>query len=101
NFSTHIDTGNDRAPIAQRGHAKQKRTGLRLVGLGMVVTRDGGIPLVGHAYPGNYNDVKVFPDVVDELVARYRGLAAEDQDLTVVFDAGQNSADNFTHLAGA
>ena len=101
NFATYIDTGNDRAPIAQRGHAKQKRTDLRLAGLGMVVTRDGGVPLVGHACPGNCNDVKVFPEVVDELVARYRALAAEDQDLTVVFDAGQNSAGNFTHLAGA
>ncbi len=101
NFATYIDTGNGRAPIAQRGHAKQKRTDLRLVGLGMVVTRDGGVPLVGHAYPGNYNDVKVFPEVVDELVARYRALAAEDQDLTVVFDAGQNSAGNFAHLADA
>ena len=101
NFATYIDTGNGRAPIAQRGHAKQKRTHLRLAGLGMVVTRDGGVPLVGHAYPGNHNDVKVFPDVVDELVARYRAIAADDQDLTVVFDAGQNSAGNFTHLAGA
>jgi transposase len=99
NFATYIDTGNDRAPIAQRGHAKQKRADLRLVGLGMVVTRDGGIPLVGHAYPGNRNDVAVFPDVVDELVARYRAIAADDQELTVVFDAGQNSADNFAHLA--
>ncbi len=101
NFATYIDTGNEKAPIAQRGHAKQKRADLRLVGLGMVVTRDGGIPLVGHAYPGNHNDVKVFPDVIDELVARYRAIAAADQELTVVFDAGQNSADNFTHLADA
>ena len=101
NFATYIDTGNERAPIAQRGHAKQKRTDLRLVGLGLVVTRDGGIPLVGHAYPGNHNDVKVFPSVIDELVARYRAIAAADQELTVVFDAGQNSAGNFTHLADA
>jgi transposase len=101
NFATYIDTGNGRAPIAQRGHAKQKRTDLRLAGLGMVVTRDGGVPLAGHAYPGNHNDVKVFPDVVDELVARYRAIAADDQELTVVFDAGQNSAGNFTHLADA
>ena len=100
-FATYIDTGNEKAPIAQRGHAKQKRTGLRLVGLGLVVTRDGGIPLVGHAYPGNHNDVKVFPAVIDELVARYRAIAAADQELTVVFDAGQNSADNFTHVADA
>ena len=98
NFATYIGTGNEKAPVAQRGHAKQKRTDLRLAGLGMVVTRDGGVPLVGHAYPGNRNDVTIFPEVVDELVARYRGLAAEDQDLTVAFDAGQNSADNFTHL---
>src|SRR6266540_3072045 len=101
NFATYIDTGNDKAGIAQRGKAKQKRSDLRLVGLGMVVTRDGGVPLVGHAYPGNRNDVTIFPEVVDELVARYRGLAAEDQDLTVAFDAGQNSADNFTHLVSA
>src|SRR5271157_2511281 len=41
NFATFIDTGNERAPIAQRGKAKQKRSDLRLVGLGLVVTRDG------------------------------------------------------------
>ena len=40
------DSGNDRAPIAQRGHTKQKRTDLRLVGLGLVVSTDGGVPLV-------------------------------------------------------
>ena len=98
NFATFIDSANDRAPIAQRGHAKQKRADLRLVGLGLVVTRDGGVPLVGHAYPGNRPDVAVFAAVVDELVARYRGLAAADEQLTVVFDAGQNSASNFAHL---
>ena len=99
NFATFIDSANERAPIAQRGHAKQKRTDLRLVGLGMVVTRDGGVPLVGHAYPGNRPDVAVFTTVVDELVTHYRAMAAADTDLTVVFDAGQNSAANFAHLA--
>jgi transposase len=99
NFATFIDSANARAPIAQRGHAKQKRVDLRLVGLGLVVSRDGGIPLVGHGYAGNRPDVAVFPAVVDELVARYRALAAADDELTVVFDAGQNSAANFAHLA--
>src|SRR6266516_2281031 len=37
NFATFIDTANGRAPIAQRGKAKQKRADLRLVGLGLVV----------------------------------------------------------------
>ena len=44
NFATYIDSANDRAPIAQRGHAKQKRTDLRLVGLGLVVSTDYGVP---------------------------------------------------------
>jgi hypothetical protein len=51
NFATFIDTGNDRASIAQRGKAKQKRSDLRLVGLGLVVTRDGGIPLAWRPTP--------------------------------------------------
>ena len=64
NFATFIDTGNARAPVAQRGKAKQKRTDLRLVGLGLVVTRDGGIPLLSHAYPGNKPDVTQFPEMI-------------------------------------
>jgi len=33
NFATFIDSTNTKAPIAQRGKAKQKRFDLRLVGL--------------------------------------------------------------------
>jgi transposase len=120
NFATYIDTTNDKAPIAQRGKAKQKRADLRLVGLGLVITRDGGIPLVSHAYPGNRPDVTQFATMIDLLVARHTALAAAltgDPDdpaattpsvnattpqmtpqMTVVFDAGQNSAANLAHL---
>ena len=94
NFATFIDTGNQRASIAQRGKAKQKRTDLRLVGLGLVVARDGGVPVVSHAYPGDQPDVTQFSTVIDELVARYRDLTGQVESLTVVYDAGQNSAGN-------
>ena len=63
-----------RAPIAQHGKAKQKRTDLRLIGLGPVVTRAGGIPLVWHAYPGNRPDVTQFPALIDHLARRYAAL---------------------------
>jgi transposase len=96
NFATFIDSTNERAPIAARGKAKQKRTDLRLVGLGLVVTRDGGIPLVSHAYAGDRPDVTQFTTVIDELVARYRDLTEHVESLTVVYDAGQNSTDNHT-----
>ncbi len=106
NFATFIDTGNDKAPIAQRGKAKQKRADLRLVGLGLVVTRAGGIPLLSHAYPGNKPDVTQFPDMIATLAARHAALSAANgtpadsaPDMTVVFDAGQNSQANFALLA--
>jgi transposase len=113
NFATYIDTTNGKAPIAQRGKAKQKRTDLRLIGLGMVVTRAGGIPLVWHAYPGNRPDVTQFPTLIEHLVQQYRTLPVaadrpagvgggtggpDPESMTVVFDAGQNSTANFDHL---
>ena len=94
NFATYIDSGNDGAPIAQRGHAKQKRTDLRLVGLGLVVSTDGGIPLLSHAYPGNRPDVTQFPEMVNELVARSGAIADGAGELTLVYDAGQDSQSN-------
>jgi transposase len=94
NFATYIDTANTRAPIAQRGKAKQKRVDLRLVALALVVTRDGGIPLLSHAYPGDRPDVTQFSVVIDELVARYRDLTGTVESLTIVYDAGQNSSSN-------
>ena len=106
NFATFIATANGKAPIAQRGKAKQKRADLRLVGLGLVVTRDGGIPLTWHAYPGDRPDVTQFPDMITQLKIRYEqacaaaGRSAGPADVTVVFDAGQNSEANFAHLAG-
>ena len=104
NFATFIATANARAPGAQRGQAKQKRSDLRLVGLGLVVTRDGGIPLTWHAYPGDRPDVTQFPAMIDQLRGRYEAVAAAAGAgagaMSVVFDAGQNSEANFAHLAG-
>jgi hypothetical protein len=100
NFATFIATANGKAPIAQRGKAKQKRSDLRLVGLGLVVTRDGGIPLTWHAYPGDKPDVTQFPGMTDQLKTQYEAVGAQAADMTVVFDAGQNSEANFAHLAG-
>ncbi|MDN5780358.1 MAG: IS1634 family transposase [Humibacillus sp.] len=94
NFATYIDSTNDKAPIAQRGKAKQKRVDLRLVGLALVVTRDGGIPLISHAYPGDRPDVTQFQAVITDLVTRYRDLSQGVESLTIVYDAGQNSYAN-------
>ncbi len=104
NFATFIGTGNEKAPIAQRGKAKQKRSDLRLVGLGLVVTRGGGIPLAWRAYPGNKPDVTQFPAMIGQLRGQHEAICAaagqQAAEMTVVFDAGQNSDANFAYLAG-
>src|SRR5680860_1080002 len=98
NFATFIDTANDRAPIARRGQAKQKRHDLRLVGLALVVTCDGAVPILSHAYPGNRHDSTQFGRLLDELVDRWTALGGDPGELTVTYDSGQNSADNQTHI---
>ena len=104
-FASFTGTANGKAPVAQRGKAKQKRFDLRLAGLGLVVTRDGGIPLTWHAYPGDRPDVTQFPAMTGQLLSQYQAVTAAagipaGADMTVVFDAGQNSEGNFAHLAG-
>src|ERR1039457_1745666 len=102
-FATFTGTGNEKAPIARWGKARQKRSDLRLVGLGLVVTRDGGIPLTWHACPGDRPDVTQFTTMISQLRSQYEAITAAaggGADMTVVFDAGQNSEDNFACLAG-
>jgi transposase len=98
NFATFIDSGNDRAPIAARGKAKQKRYDLRIVGLGLVATRDGAIPLLSRAYPGNKVDVTQFTAMIEELARRYTAALSGPGGATLTFDAAQNSEPNFTRL---
>jgi transposase len=93
NFATFVDSDNQRNTIAARGHAKQKRFDLRLVGVGLVVTSDGGVPVLHHAYQGNRPDVTQFSAVIEGLVARFGALARATDTLTVVYDAGCDSAD--------
>ena len=68
-----------------------------------MVTRDGGIPLTWHSYPSEWPDVTQFATMISQLTSQYEtitGAAGSRTDMKVVFDAGQNSEDNFAHLAG-
>lgn len=94
NFATFIDSANERNTIAKRGHAKGKRMDLRLVGLALIVSKDGAIPLVHRAYEGNRPDVTQFSSVVKELTDRFSMLADEVIEATLVYDAGNASTDN-------
>lgn len=94
NFFTFIDTFNERSTLAQRGHSKEGRASLRLVGLALLVSADGHVPLLHETYRGNQTDAPTFASLSDALVARVRQLTEEVEHVTIVFDKGNNSEAN-------
>ena len=99
NFITHIDTFNEENTLAQRGKGKQGGGKFRIIGLALLVSSDFHIPLFHETYPGNSPDCKEFDSVVDRLVERYKILSQEVENITLVFDKGNNSKNNFARLA--
>jgi len=66
NFDTHIAT-TTRGELARRGHAKSKRSDLRVVGLGLLVSETGHVPLLYRTYAGNGSDQGVLQSCLDGL----------------------------------
>ena len=95
NFYTFIDSTNDRTALPRRGHNKQHRNDLRQVGLGLLVSREGQLPLLSQVYPGNENDATCFPKALALIRERLQQLGLPMERLTLVFDRGNNSRDNF------
>ena len=93
NFFTYIDTMNP-SEFAKRGHDKAKRNDLKTVGLALIVTPDFSIPVLSETYPGNRSDSKQFAEMMKQLKERFRAIAGNDEDITLVFDRGNNSEDN-------
>lgn len=66
NFDTHIAT-TTAGELAHRGHAKSKRSDLRVVGLATLVSETGHVPLLHRTYPGNGSDQAVLGSCLDAL----------------------------------
>src|SRR5205807_1745438 len=66
NFDTHIAT-TTAGELARRGHAKSKRSDLRVVGLATLVSETGHVPLLHRTYPGNGSDQAVLGSCLDAL----------------------------------
>jgi transposase len=98
NFFTYIDTNNKRNTIAQRGKNKQKRNDLRQFCLALLVARGHRIPLFSDVYEGNKSDSNEFSDSIDILQQRVLDTAGSIEDITIVFDKGSNSKENFKQI---
>src|SRR5262249_7976247 len=59
-----------RSRLLQRGHSKSGRS-LRMLGMGLLVSEEDGMPLLTFTYPGNQNDVTAFKRFLRALDRRH------------------------------
>jgi transposase len=103
NFYTFIDTFNTRCQIPKRGKNKQGRDHLRQISYALFCSADGHMPLYYDIYEGNRNDAKQFPIMLKKFQNLLSDIAIEtsavykykEPQVTLIFDKGNNSADNF------
>ena len=91
NFFTYIASTNEHCTLAQRGKNKQRRIDLRQLGLLLLITREDYIPLFHKLYQGNLQDRTVFKTHFHNMVDRFKAICGSPEDITVVFDQGNNS----------
>jgi len=92
NFDTHIATTTP-GELARRGKAKSKRGDLRVVGLAVLVSETGHVPLLHRTYPGNGSDQSVLGDCLNALGQLHKALddgerRGRSADRTLVRDGG-------------
>lgn len=98
NFYTFIDTFNTSSHIARRGKNKQGGNNPRQVNYALFCCADGQIPLFYDVYEGNRNDAKQFPLMLERFANFFREVTSDNvpvPETTLVFDKGNNSAENF------
>lgn len=94
NYYTYLATKTP-SELAKRGHNKESKHHLRQVGLGLLVEREGRLPLWWRAYPGNLHDSRLFADVLEEMFSVVATLPSTKRRLTLVMDKGMNAEGNF------
>ena len=83
NYLTNTQTGGDKAEEdtekednetvkIKLGHSKAHRPDLKQVMLEMMVTQDGGIPLIGKSLDGNASDNTVFKERSEKLIEQFK-----------------------------
>ena len=96
NFFTYIATENKKTKLAQRGENKQND--LRQFGLAQVVTKEFLLPVFSQVYAGNGSEKRLFIPYLTRLREKLTELSLNVEEITVVFDKGNNSKENFGFL---
>jgi len=101
NFFTFIASTNARPTLPARGHNKQKRDDLRQVGVALLCSRHGDLPLWHQVYGGQVTDATCFADVLPTVRQRLVDLHLDVDAMTIVYDKGNVSRANQAWVDGA
>ena len=80
--------------LSRHTYSKAGKHELRHVGLALLCNRKEGIPLFHRLYPANIHDSKLFGELYSEMFQLLLSLKKGKEQLTLVFDKGNNSPEN-------
>lgn len=95
NCYSYVEDRDDPEWLFQYGHSKEKQTHRRLFGVELLIAKESNIPIYHNTYAGNEHDSKLFPKAVEKLCSRVEKVGLPLSDVTLVFDRGFLSKDNF------
>lgn len=84
--------------LARRGKNKDGKNWLRQVGVALLVSRAGRLPLFYREYEGNRHDSKVLWRMMDEVFSAMQTFIDPGAQLTIVFDKGMNAPENIERI---
>lgn len=97
NFFTFADV-ETHSDLAKKGHSKENRSNLKIIGLSMMITPNFKMPLLYDVYPGNTHDSVEFSEMITKMKDRYTKITGKSADITISFDRGNNDEDNIELL---
>lgn len=97
NWFTYGDNYNNKSDLLKKGFNKKHRYDKNQVGVALVTNEDN-IPFMHETYAGNIHDSTEFPELIDGIVNYLTDLKINTEDITLVFDKGNNSTDNIGKL---
>ncbi|MBN1271625.1 MAG: IS1634 family transposase [Candidatus Aminicenantes bacterium] len=84
--------------LSRYAHSKAGKHHLRHVGLALLCTREEGIPLFHRLYSANVHDSKILAQIRQELFSLLFSFKKGKERMTLIFDKGCNSPDNFAAI---
>lgn len=84
--------------LSRYAHSKAGKHHLRHVGLALLCNREEGLPLFHRLYPANIHDSTLLNQIREELFSLLLSLRKGKERITLIFDKGCNSPDNFSEI---